>query len=111
MPEDETQGKSVRLLWVDLETEQIAFANQLLVQHHGSEFILSFGQFAPPALVGTEDEKRQLLESIEFIPVLPVARIGLTAQRMTEFVRVMQENLSNYEREKGMADDDEQLDA
>jgi hypothetical protein len=106
MPDDDERGKAVKLLWLDLEAEEIVFANQLLVQHHGTEFILSFGQFTPPPLVGSDEDKRQMLESIDFLPIRPVARIGLTAQRMTEFVRVMQENLSNYEQARGTGDDD-----
>jgi hypothetical protein len=113
MPEDSTpgdtpQGRSVPLLWVDLETTPVLFANQLLVQHHGSEFIISVGQVTPPALIGTDEERRQALAALEFVPVRTVARVGLTAQRMTEFVRVMQENLSTYEQAKGLDERDEQ---
>jgi hypothetical protein len=111
MANDSNQGESpqarpVPLLWVDLDTTPMLFANQLLVQHHGSEFIISLGQAAPPALIGTAEERQEALAALEFVPVRTVARVGLTAQRMTEFVRVMQENLRAYERAKGLDERD-----
>lgn len=105
MTRDEPPGKAVRLLWVDVDDTEIHFVNQLLVQHVGSEFVLTFGQATPPPLTGSPEERALSLEQIEFVPVKPVTRIGMTAHRMTEFVKAMQQNLSAYEQQKGISDD------
>lgn len=102
MTQDEPGRESIPLIWVDVEAEEITFVNQLLVQHIGSEFVISFGQVTPPPVLGDAEEQARLLEGIEFVPIKTVARIGLTAQRMTEFVKVMQQNLSTYEQQKGI---------
>ncbi len=85
MTREQPPGRAIRLLWVDVEGEEITFANQLLVQHIGSEFVISFGQATPPAIIGTPEEQAEMLSRIEVVPIKTVARIGLTAQRMTEF--------------------------
>jgi hypothetical protein len=82
----------------------MAFANQIVVQHHANEFYISFGQASPPPILGSDEERREAMERVEFVPVKTVARIGLTAQRMTEFIRVMQENLSLYEQQRGLTE-------
>lgn len=102
MPDDQPSRSSVRLVWVGVPDEEIVFANQLMVQHIGSEFIVTFGQVTPPVLLGTDEEKREALGEIELLPIKPVARVGLTAQRMAEFVQVMQDNLSGYERQRAL---------
>lgn len=102
MTREEPQRRAIRLLWVDVEAKEIIFANQLLVQHVGSEFVITFGQATPPPIVGTPEEQAEMLERVEFVPVKTVARLGLTAQRMTEFVQVLQQNLSAYEQQKGI---------
>ncbi len=93
-------SRTIPLVWVELEDKEIAFTNQLLVQHYGSEFILSFGQMSPPALLGSQAERESALEGLRFVPVKTVARVGFTAANMREFVRVMSENLDSYEASK-----------
>lgn len=97
--ESSSEGRSVPLIWTDRDEQPVMFVNQILAQHVNDEFLVSFGQVSPPAILGTDDERQEALARVEFVPVRTVARIGLPAQRMREFVAVMQESLEQYERE------------
>lgn len=95
------EGRSVPLLWTDRDEKPVMFANQILAQHVNEEFLISFGQVSPPAILGSDEERQDALARVEFVPVRTVARIGMPAQRMREFVAVMQQSLEQYERESG----------
>ena len=95
------ESKQVPIVVTGLEDEPILFANQFYIQHHQTEFILTFCQIQPPLLVGTPEQVRQQAEHVTSVAARAVARIGLTSQRMTELVRVLQENLQKYEQARG----------
>lgn len=100
---DEATGteRTVPLVWIDRDAERILFANQILAQHLDDEFIISFGQVSPPAILGDGAERSEGLDDIEIVPVKTVARIGMPAGRMREFIAVMQQNLDLYEHKAG----------
>ena len=100
MPEERKQ-RPIPIIVTGLDENPILFANHFVVQHHMTEFIITFGQVQPPIILGSPEQQAQQAEHISSIPARVVARIGLTPQRMTELVRVMQENLSNYEQQRG----------
>lgn len=53
-------------------------------------------------MLGDEQERREQAESLEYIPVTPVARLVLTPEGMKDLVRVLTQNLTTYEdREAG----------
>ncbi len=97
----QTEGKPVPIVVIGLLEAPILFSNQFYVQHHATEFIITFCQIQPPLLVGTAEEVQRQAEHVTSVPAQVVARIGLTPHRMTELVRVLQENLQNYERQRG----------
>ena len=97
--ESSSEGRSVPLIWIDRDDKAVLFANQILAQHLNDEFLISFGQVSPPAILGSEEEQQEGLARVEFVPVKTIARIGLPAQRMREFVSVMQQSLDQYEGE------------
>ncbi len=75
---------------------------RFLIQALEDEFIITVGQLAPPALIGEEAERIEQLNAIEFVPVKVVGRFGLTAQRMRELVKALNENLECYDSQKAM---------
>lgn len=95
------EERAVPIVVSGLEDVPILFSNQFYVQHHQTEFIITFCQIQPPLLVGPAEVIRQQAAHITSVPARVVARIGLTVQRMTELVRVLQENLQNYEQGRG----------
>lgn len=72
------------------------YATNLVVQHSEHEFRLYFFEIQPPLLLGTPEERQAKLEQIESVRAECVARIIVAAERMPEFVRVLQENLDRY---------------
>jgi hypothetical protein len=98
MAEDEGEIQ-VPLTWVGLEEVPTLAANQIVVQFTAKhEFVLTFGHVTPPILLGTEEERREQLRMVTFAPVKPVARLGLTRQRIEELVQVLTENLQNHDK-------------
>ena len=88
----------IPVVWVGGDETPILLVNQFLGQFQDSEFILTLGQFAPPALIGTEEERREQVREISFIPVKVLARLALTRSRLEELVRVLQETLGNHDK-------------
>jgi hypothetical protein len=92
----------VPLAWVGLDEVPVLVSNQALIQHIGEdEFVLAFGHASPPPLVGSEEEKREQLRQISFVPVRVIARFGLTRRRVEELLNILQENLSRYDNKVG----------
>lgn len=88
----------IPLAWVGVEEMPIYFANQVVCQFEQNEFILTFGQMSPPAiLAGTEEERLEQAEQIPYVPVKPLARLGFTEMRIRELIAVLEANLRNYE--------------
>ena len=95
------ETSDIQLVWGDRDDAPILFSNLILAQNLRDDFIISFGQASPPILPEDEGKRREALEGIDFVPVKTIARIGMSAQRMREFVAVMQQNLERYEQEMG----------
>jgi hypothetical protein len=96
---DETPDvTSVPLSWLGVEDLAILAANQIVVQVVAkNEFVVMFGQVAPPILLGSEEEVREQLRTISFAPVKPVARLGLTRQRIQELVDLLTRQLEVHD--------------
>jgi hypothetical protein len=72
------------------------YASNLVVQHTQHEFIISFFEVLPPILLGLPEERQTQLEQIESVQAQCVARIVVAANRMPEFVKVLQDNVEQY---------------
>jgi len=89
----------VPVVWVGAEELPVYFVNQFVGVIGPGEVFLNLGAIVPPAILGeTDEEKKAQAESIRFVEVKPVARIALTPERLREFVTVLNQTLTNYER-------------
>ena len=95
MAEDEEF--QVSLVWEDADERAIVFANQFLIQHQPDEFILSVGHVAPPPFLGTEEERREQLARLNYIPIRVLGRFGMTRRRLVELISVLQANLERHD--------------
>jgi hypothetical protein len=102
MSEGDEGSVQIPLAWVGAEDVSIEFANQIIIQHQGDEFVLTIGQMVGPALIG--ENARDIAEKIDYVPIRVLARLGLTEGRMREFVNAMQANLDNFERKRDTLD-------
>jgi hypothetical protein len=98
---DETQEQrlAVEARWVGLETTPIALANQAVGQVNAGEIIVTFGQVVPPPLIGDPEDRMRQMEGIEFLPIVPVARLTMTIGRLRAFKQTLEETIDIYERQ------------
>jgi hypothetical protein len=101
MSEESNEYRRLPIVRVGVEDVPVYFANNFVVQHQQDEFFLTVGQFQPPILLGTAEERRKQLEELGYVPVKVVARLGLTRQRLVELIEVLQENLRKHDASSG----------
>jgi non-ribosomal peptide synthetase component F len=98
MSNEEIVAKEIRIERVYPEDLQSHFVSNIVVQHQPGIFILSFFEVWPPAILGESDEeKKQVIDTIDHVEAKCVARLVLTPSKMREFLETMSENLHNYE--------------
>ena len=68
MTQQSPAGKEVPIVVTGLDDEPILFSNQFYIQHHQTEFIITFCQIQPPLLIGTPEQIRQQSEHISSVP-------------------------------------------
>ncbi|MEX2225597.1 MAG: hypothetical protein WEB52_04005 [Dehalococcoidia bacterium] len=93
---------SIPLLWDGLDTAEIKFVNQMIVQlgppGNESEFLVTLGQLHPPVLMGSEDENKARLAALPYVTVKVVAKVALPVSRVREFRDLMTRMLETYEQ-------------
>lgn len=93
------QGITVPVVWVDADDLPVQLVNQFVGVVQPNEVFLTLGTLVPPAIMGqTEEERKAMAESVEFVRVKPVARIALTPARLRELIGVLEQTLANYEK-------------
>jgi hypothetical protein len=101
-PADEGPSEiRVPLVLTDAESTPILFVNHFMVQHQPNYFILTVGQFAPPALIGTPAEKRRRALEIPQISVRTVARLAFTREAAEELVTFLQVQIQEHDKSQG----------
>ena len=102
MAEETREGLTIRLVWDGVENVAIVLANQVIGQvGQQGEVILTFGQTAPPILLGDVDQQREQAKEIPFLPIKPVARLAITRAGLDDFIRILNEIRDNYDRMLG----------
>ena len=96
----ERDAITLPLTYLGLEDIPILFANQFVIQHEKNEFILTVGQLQPPILLGTPEDRKEQAKKLTYVPIRVVARFGLTRQRLTELIEVLQSNLRTYDEKQ-----------
>ena len=91
--------KEVRLRWVFPDNLQSYYVTNLVVQHQPSAFIISFFEAWPPVIIGpTNEEKKKALQEVDSVEAKCVARLVVSPENMSSFVKVMADNLDSYEK-------------
>jgi len=72
------------------------YVTNIVVQHTEHEFIISFFEVRPPIVLGSDEEKEAQLKQIDSVRAECVARIVVAADRLPDFIRVLNENLATY---------------
>jgi Protein of unknown function (DUF3467) len=100
--QEEKAGVSIPVEWHFPEQIASRYATNLVVQSTQHEFIISFFEVRHPILIGSPEEQRAQLEQIKSIRAECVARIIVAAEKMPEFLQVLQVRLDAFQarREK-----------
>jgi hypothetical protein len=108
--EGDTGGIEVPVVWLGPEDIPIVYVNAMVSQFELGTLdalIVTLGQMTPPAIVGASDEeRREQLEQVAYVPIKPVARLGLTIARARELVATLEANLDQLEDAKRMRPED-----
>jgi hypothetical protein len=92
-------SKKVRIVRKYPDDLQSHFISSIVVQQEPDRFILTFFEIWPPAIIGeTDEEKQQILESLDYVEAKCVARIVLSPSKMEEFLQIATDNFSKFER-------------
>jgi len=100
MTEQELEARRIPIEWYVPESIVSRYATNIVVQHGEHEFVISFHEMQPPVLLGTPEEVEAGLEQIESIRANCVARVVVAAERMPDFIQVLQESLARYSSKK-----------
>ena len=92
------QRLELPLEWIDFDAVPMLLANCFLVQHQPGEFVLSLGQLTAPPLVGTPQQIRAQATELTRVPIRTVARYGLTRDRVTELIALLEAALTEHDR-------------
>ena len=88
--------KEVALAFGSSESPGV-YATNIIVQHTEHEFTISFYEAMPTPVVGSQERKQEIYDSIESIPARCVARVVVAAGRMETFLQVLKTNFENHQ--------------
>ncbi len=94
MDENETTRVLLPLRYHDSEGLKTRYANNLIVQHSDSEFVLRFYETLPPVFFGVPDEVE-----LTHVDAECVARVVISPDRIPAFIEVLQDNYKKYQAE------------
>jgi hypothetical protein len=103
MPEDETDGTTLRIVFPPYEETVPVYSNQATVHFTGDEFVIGFYIALPPILPGTREERRKQIIAVGEIPAKCVARVVVPKSRMPALLNALNNNAA---RAFGMSRDD-----
>jgi hypothetical protein len=96
---EEARDVSLPVVWVGAEEAPLVFANQIIGQvGQQGEVVLTFGQLAPPTLVGTPEQMAEQAERISYVPTKTVARLVITRPGLDQLIEVLKQTVDNYEK-------------
>lgn len=96
--EQTTHAYGLPLAWIGFDEAPIEFANHFLVQHQPHEFVLTLGQVTGPPVVATSDERGDPVGDRDHVPIMTLARVGLTRHRLAELITLLQAELDEHDR-------------
>lgn len=93
MPDDEI---ALPFFFIGAEDVPIVLSNMQVIQHVQQEFIITFGQFSPPVVLGTPEEQMEQMKSKQYLPVKTMARVAMSPQRLADLIKALQMNYDNW---------------
>jgi len=105
MTDEGSEGIAIPVLWEGLDSAEISFVNQMIVQlgppGNEGEFVVTLGQLHPPVLMGGEEENKARLKALPYVTVRVVAKVGMPVARVRELRDLLTRMLDTYESATG----------
>ena len=98
--DDDQDAFAVPTLFIGADDETVQFANHFAIQHLEGEFVLTISQLSPPVLLGTDEEKREQVRALSYVPIKVIGRFGFTRGRLESLIEVLQTNLARFDESK-----------
>src|SRR5215210_6526288 len=97
---DETAAViSIPLAYIGAEDVPILYANNFVLQFERDEFVLVIAQHTMPIILhGTDEEKREAVRKIPYVPVKVVARVAMSRARTRELRDLLDRQLEQEEQ-------------
>jgi hypothetical protein len=93
----EDDGTSIVVEYEVKKNTPRGYATNLIVQHTEHEFIISFFDFEPPLVIGSDEERREQVKKLGHLKAKCIARIMVSPGRMEEFINALKTNFDKYE--------------
>ena len=94
------------VVWLGVEEVAILYANAFQSQIDSQtldSIVLTIGQMTQPAISGaTEEERRRQAETVAYVHVKPVVRVGLTEARVRDLQAILGASLRQLEQARSM---------
>ena len=96
MSEDTTRIRELPLEW-NIPDDIIArYATNLVVQRLENEYLISFFEVKPPILLGEPADIIEKLKEINSVRANCVAQIIISANKMPDFIKALENNLKKF---------------
>jgi hypothetical protein len=94
--QEEKETLPIPIEWHFPESLASRYATNLVVQSTEHEFVISFFEMRQPIVLGSAEDRKAQLEQIKSVRAECVARIIVAAEKMPEFVKVLQVRLEAF---------------
>lgn len=100
---ESSDGIRVPIVYVGLEDVVVAHANHFALQLDQGDFVLTIGQVVSPLTLGDEEDQREQLQRVGYVPAKPLTRVVLTRQRAHELRELLDRQIALYDKTQGGA--------
>lgn len=100
-PEGIPESIQLPLVWVAPDELVVQLGNQFLVQFDTEAFYLSVGQVAPPAFIGTPEERLEQARALQFVPVRTLGRYSLSRRSVEQLKDLLVQMMDNFDEQAG----------
>lgn len=86
--------KVVKLSWGSTDYLETVYVNQMVINHSGPEFYITFGELAAPAFADPSEIPDEL-------KIVPKVRLAIAQDSMVRIYEVMKENVETFLKKQG----------
>jgi len=105
--EEETGRVRLPLTWFIPDSIVSKYANNVVIQHTETDFIISFFEVRPPLLLGNSEEVQERIAEMDSVQAECIARIIMHESQARGLLGALERNLELHSRKYGDDEDAE----